>query len=169
MFSKAMNIFYRQTISWMHVAGSALVLVLMGIIVIDVLGRTFFNQPLTGTPELVKVSLVSMLFLGMAQTLHSDKHIRATVIMNMTSFLIRTGMNILANACGLIVFILLSYSSWAHTLEAWRTSEFEGAGALHIPTYPLRTLIFLCSLLTSIQFILNLYRDVKHLKSLRGT
>lgn len=156
---------YDYLVTGLHIIGSGIVFILMAVIVVDVFGRAFFNQPLTGTPELVKVSLVGLLFLGMAKTLRMGKHIRATVIVNRASPKIAAGLNFFANLCGLIVFILLLYSSWGLTIEAWKIGEFEGAGALRVPTYPLRTLILVCSFLTAIQFVLNLIHDGRRLIS----
>ena len=140
-----------------------MVFVLMVLIVADVFGRAFFNHPLTGKPEVIRVALVSLLFLGMAQTWRTDMHIRATVLVKRASPRIKAGLNVMANLCALIVFLLFCYSSWSLTVEAWRIGEFEGAGALRVPTYPLRTLILFCSGLTAIQLVLNMVHEGRQL------
>jgi len=152
-----------MVVTGLHLIGAGLVFVLMAVIVTDVLGRSVFNHPLTGAPELVRVALVSLLFLGMAQTWRTDKHIRATVLADRVSDRGRAALNVAALLCALIVFLMLCYSSWGLAAEAWRIGEFEGAGALRVPTYPLRTLILLCSGLTSFQLVLDLAREARRL------
>lgn len=152
---------YENLITWLHIIGSGVVFLLMLVIVSDVIGRSVFNHPVTGTPELAKVGLVGVLFLGLAKTLRMGKHIRATLLVNRTSPVVAAGLDVLANLLGLFVFILLLYSSWGLTVEAWEVGEFEGAGALRVPTYPLRTLILVCSLLTTIQFTVNVFKSLR--------
>ena len=144
----------------LHVIGAGLVFLLMAVIVSDVFGRAFFGRPVTGAPELVRVGLVALLFLGVAQTLRHDRHIRATILKGRVSRRAGAGLDLLANSCGLIVFVLLCYSSWGLAREAWRINEFEGAGALRVPTYPLRTIILLGGFLTVIQLIVNIKKDL---------
>jgi len=158
------RICYDRLLTGLHIGGAALIFVLMMIIVLDVLGRTILNHPLTGTPELVKVTIVTVLFLGMAKTLRSGKHIRATVLIDRVSSKIKIGLNLLANIGGLILFALIVWSSWYLLLEAWQINEFEGAGALRIPTTPIRALILFCSFLTALQFIINIANNIKQLK-----
>jgi TRAP-type C4-dicarboxylate transport system permease small subunit len=152
---------YETLVTWLHVIGSGVVFILMLVIVSDVVGRAVFNHPVTGTPELAKVSLVGVLFLGLAKTLRMGKHIRATLLVNRASPVVAAGLDLLANLFGLFVFVLLCYSSWGLTVEAWEVGEFEGAGSLRVPTYPLRTLILVCSLLTLIQFAVNVFEALR--------
>ncbi|MEJ2716840.1 MAG: TRAP transporter small permease [Deltaproteobacteria bacterium] len=152
---------YESLVTGLHILGSGVVFILMLIIVGDVVGRAFFNHPITGAPELARVSLVSVLFLGLAKTLRMGKHIRATLLLNRASPVVAAGLDLLANLLGLFVFVLLCYSCWGLTVEAWAVGEFEGAGALRVPTYPLRTLILVCSFLTMIQFAVNVFEAVR--------
>jgi TRAP-type C4-dicarboxylate transport system permease small subunit len=163
MALKTLDMFFARFITGLHLIGSAMVFVLMVIIVSDVFGRALFNHPLTGAPELAKVSLVALLFLGMAKTLRTDKHIRATVLLQRSGPGLAAGLNLLANACGLFVLGLLCWSSWELMVEAWKVGEYEGAGALRVPTYHLRSLIVLCGVLTAIQFAVNLVGDGRRL------
>ena len=147
----------------MHVLGAALVFILMAVIVIDVLGRAFMNSPLTGAPELAKVTLVALLFLGVSKTQQQNRHIRATFLMGRVSPRIRAGLNILAGLGGISVFSLLCVSGWGLMIDAWKIWEYEGAGALRVPVYPLRTLIVLCGALMVVQLLGRIIGDVRRL------
>ena len=135
----------------------------MLIIVADVAGRVFFNHPLTGAPEMVKVSLVALVFLEITYTLRKGRHVRSTILLGRASPRVRSLLLILADFIGMILFILLCYSSWHLTVQSWQVLEYEGEGALKVPTYPVRTIILVCSGLMVIQYCLNLIKDFKNL------
>jgi TRAP-type C4-dicarboxylate transport system permease small subunit len=150
----------------MHWAAATLLGLLMMLIVSDVGGRAFFNSPIAGTPELAKISLVSILFLGITKTLKAGRHVRGTVLAERLSPKYSAGLDILVSICGFILFTLLCYSSWHLTWTAWEIGEYEGEGALRVPTSPLRTLVLLGSMLMSIQFALNLGQGLVRLRNL---
>ncbi|MEJ2719453.1 MAG: TRAP transporter small permease, partial [Deltaproteobacteria bacterium] len=121
-------------------------------IVTDVVGRSIFNRPLTGTPELVKVSLVAIVFLEITHTLREGRHVRSTILLSKVSPGAMLVLEGLANLLGLVLFALLCYSSWPLTVAAWRCLEYEGEGSLCVPTYPVRTIILVTSALMVIQY-----------------
>ena len=47
----------------------------------DVLGRNLFNAPVRGVTELVSLSIVGIVFLQLADTLHSGRFTRADVLL----------------------------------------------------------------------------------------
>lgn len=157
---------YDHLVTAMNWAAAALLGLLMALIVSDVGGRAFFNSPITGTPELAKISLVSILFLGLTKTLKAGRHVRGTILADRLSPKYSAVLDILAGVCGLILFSLLCYSSWHLTWTAWEIGEYEGEGALRVPTSPLRTLVLLGSMLMSIQFALNLGQGFVRLRNL---
>ena len=134
---------------------------LMFLIVADVLGRTAFNNPLLGVQEIVKNSIVAICFLQIGHVLRENRHIRSTLIISRLPPLASNLLNVMANAVGLTLFILLCVGDWGLNWTAWVVKEWEGEGSLNVPTYPVRSIIFLGGALISIQFALNLYRSVK--------
>lgn len=154
---------FDRVITWLHVLGSGLILVLMAVIVVDVLGRFLLGRPLTGAPELVKAGVVGILFLGLPKTFRSGRQVRATILLNLVPRRARTFLDLAADAAGLVLFGLLVYSSWDLLVESWRVGEFEGAGALRVPTYPVRTLIVVSAVLTGVQLCLGIYRSAASL------
>ena len=145
---------FGRVLTWLHIAGSSLIMVLMLIIVCDVLGRALFDHPLTGATELVRVCVVSVLFLGLPKTFRAGKQIRATILLNKISARANGLLDMLAHVAGIVLFALMVYSSWELLVEAWQVGEFEGAGALRVPTYPLRALIVTSAALCLLQLVL---------------
>lgn len=146
---------YDRVLTWLHVAGSGLIMALMLVIVCDVLGRALFNKPLTGAAELIRAAVVAVLFLGLPKTFRSGKQIRAGLLLNKVSRRTGGALDLLACLAGILLFALLVYSSWELLTEAWQVGEFEGAGALRVPTIPLRALIVISAMLTLFQLIIQ--------------
>src|SRR5256885_16087680 len=62
--------------------GTAWIFVLMVVINIDVIGRTLFTKPLPGVPELVRLSIVAIVFLQIGSTLRAGRVTRIDTFAN---------------------------------------------------------------------------------------
>lgn len=147
---------YLRTITGASMVGAIWTFLLMFVIVFDVIGRAFFNIAFVGTAEIVRNSIVGIIFLQMAHVLRMDRHIRTTVILDKVSPKAARVLETLASACGLLLFILLFYSEWGPAWNALRDGEYEGEGAFPIPTFPVHLLILIGTLLMIIQFAVSL-------------
>ena len=55
---------------------SVILIFLMSLLVFaDVVGRYLFNHPIAGTTEIVKCTIIAIVFLGIAYTLNQKRHI----------------------------------------------------------------------------------------------
>lgn len=152
----------------LNVMGSIWVLLVMVLITSDVIGRAFFNAPLVGVPEIVKVSVVGIVWCMMAHTLRIGAHLRSTFLLDRMPATVRRLMEIASCVMGIAVFALIVYSGWNHMIEAWRIGEFEGEAPARVPTYPIRTLVLIGAALTALQFLVMLV-DVTRGKSVPQT
>lgn len=132
---------------WLSAAGSIWIMALMFIVGMDVVGRLFFKHPLVGTPEIVRNSIVGIAFLQIAYAMYEKRHVRTTLIVSRVPPVAKAGLDILASIIGVLVFIFVVFSNWDLTVVAWAELEFEGEGALRVPTYPIRTLVLIGSIL----------------------
>ena len=66
-----------------NAAGTLWMFAIMFMILADVIGRNLFNQPLAGVPELVAYSIVGAVFLQMANTLYSNRFVRAEPLIDL--------------------------------------------------------------------------------------
>lgn len=159
----------RRSFNWvmaaLNMVGSVWVVLMMLLITADVCGRAFFNAPLFGVPELVKISVVGLVWCQMAHTLKIGAHLRSTAITDRLPANARRALEIFSCLLGVIMFSLVVYSGWDQMIEAWRIGEFEGEEPLRVPTSPIRTLVLLGAALTAIQFLLMAI-DVARGKSL---
>lgn len=141
--------------------GAAWVVFIMLLITVDVGGRAFFNSPLPGVPEIVKISVVGLVWCMMAHTLKIDAHLRSTILLDRMPPHLQRTVEVVACLLGAIMFSLIVYSGWDNMLEAWRIGEFEGEEPVRVPTYPVRSLVVLGAALTALQFLV---RMAEHLR-----
>jgi len=138
----------------LNAIGTAWVAGITVLISCDILGRVLFNSPIIGVPEIVKISVVGIVWLQMAHTLKIGGHLRSDVILGRLSPKNRSIVDVIAYSLGGIVFGLIVYSGWHTMIMAWQLGEFEGEEPARIPTYPLRTIVLLGAALTALQFLL---------------
>jgi len=138
----------------LNAAGTAWVAAITLLICADILGRLLFDSPIVGVPEIVKVSIVAIVWLQIPHTLKIGGHLRSDVVLRRLSGRSRALANLFAYALGALVFGLIVSSGWHTMLQAWRIGEFEGELPVRVPTYPLRSIVLLGAALTCLQFLL---------------
>ena len=122
-------------------------------ILADVVLRNL-NIPIEGTNEIVTNSIVTIVFMQIGYCVHIGGMIRADFLMQiMGPGLIRT-INVLGYLLGIVFFCAVLYGTWSPAVEAWTTGEFEGEGAVHVPTWPSRFAILAGCALASINYLL---------------
>lgn len=129
----------------------------------DILGRALFNSPLIGVPEIVKVSVVAIVWLQMAHTLKIGGHLRSDAILNRLSRRGRSIVDLISYALGAVIFGLIVYSGWDTMIMAWELGEFEGEEPVRVPTYPIRSIVLLGAGLTSLQFLFMLGKVISEM------
>lgn len=67
----------------MNGIGSMMILVVMAVILIDIVGRFLFKQPLAGTPEIVAMSIAAIVFLQFPSTLRAGRVIAADGLLDL--------------------------------------------------------------------------------------
>lgn len=142
-----------------HVLSAYWVLLLALIIFVDVSGRYLFNSPLMGSVEIIKNSVVSITFLQLPLAIYRNGMIRTTLIYDAVGPTGQRLLRSLTNILGLAFFLATAYASWEPALEAWGIGEYEGEGALRVPTYPVRFLVVLTSAFTGFIYLYLLYLD----------
>ena len=66
--------------SYMSFGASATVVVVMLTVTADVVGRYFFNTPLTGVMEIIKMAIPVIAFFMFPWATHESRHVRSTVL-----------------------------------------------------------------------------------------
>lgn len=152
----------------LNAIGTAWVAALTVLICADILGRVLFRFPLVGVPEIVKVSIVAIVWLQIPHTLKTGGHLRSDILLRCMPGRMRAVVDLLACVLGALIFGLLVYSGWDTMIQAWEMGEFEGELPVRVPTYPLRSIVLLGAALTALQFVLMALEAVRRLAS-RGS
>lgn len=132
------------------------------VIVADVVGR-MFGYPLQGTAEIVANSIVAIVFLQFPLAIERGHFLRATLLHDRMPRLMQGLLDVVAYVLGLALFAAIALGSWDSMLTGFRIGEFEGEGALRVPVYPVRAIIFGMSLLVVAVYGLLIARTVARL------
>lgn len=145
----------------LHIMAAIWLCLLAVTIVVDVFGRFVFNSPLTGTAEIVANSVVAIAFLQIPFAIRTYGMLRTTVVLDLLGAAGRRIFNIATYLLGVAVFLAISYASWEPMLFSWSIGEYEGEGALRVPTYPVRTFIVVMSVIAALAYLLLCLREIR--------
>ena len=136
---------------------SVVLIFLMSLLVFaDVMGRYLFNHPIAGTTELVKCTIIAIVFLGIAYTLNQKRHIRTTILLDRMPPIFQLILELIASLLCLSIFSILIVFAWQAAWEAFLVREFDGV-QLKVPVYPSRFIIVLGSALLIIQSLSDIW------------
>lgn len=128
-------------------------------ILFDVVLRNL-NMPIEGTSEIVTNSIVTIVFLQIGYCVHVRGMIRADFLLAVLGPVTQRTINIIGYLLGIAFFLAVLYGTWTPAIEAWTTGEFEGEGAVHVPTWPSRFAIILGCGLAAVNYLLLLWIEI---------
>ncbi len=123
------------------IAAALLGFALAFLVVADVIGRSFFNQPVQGTPEIVSMSIVIICFLLAGYAVQSRSMIYTDVLVSQLGWRGPVVTTLTSGALGGVFFLLIMWGTWDPLLHSISTGEYEGEGALRVPTWPARVAV----------------------------
>lgn len=142
-----------------HIISAYWVLLLAILVFLDVAGRSLLNAPLEGTAEIIKNSVVAITFLQLPLAIYRGGMIRTTVLMGLVGPRVRRLLRSFAALLGLVFFVAAAYGSFEPFIEAVAIREYEGEGALRVPTYPTRLIVLLMSIFSAAVYLYLLILD----------
>lgn len=142
--------------------GTGLILVLAGLIVADVIGREFFGHAVPGVPELVAMSMVSIVFLQLAYALRAERMTRnGSFIEKLRERrpLVGHSLETVFSLAGAGVFAMIVYTTAPYFLFAWTSNQyFGGVAGFFVPVWPVKAVTILGSSAIAVQFLLRAWR-----------
>lgn len=142
-----------------HVVSALWVLVLALVILVDVVGRAGFNRPFLGASEIIKNSVVSIALLQLPLAILMDSMLRTTVL---TERFGPVGQRVSRTLCGVLgcaIFMLIAWAGWQPALSAFAVGEYEGEGAMRVPTWPVRFLLVATCLYSALCYLVVMLLD----------
>lgn len=141
----------------MAAIGTVWIFLMMLLIVADVLGRNFFDAPITGVAEFAARSVASIVFLQLAAAVCSGR-------MTRSDFLLRVigkrspgaakSLEVFNVTVGSLLFFALAFIAWPELMEAIKIHEYFGVqGVFTVLTWPFRALIVLGSIAAGVAYL----------------
>jgi TRAP-type C4-dicarboxylate transport system permease small subunit len=111
----------------------------------DVMGRSLLSRPIPGTKEIIQNSVVAITFLQLPLAIYSGSMLRTSIFADAVPLFLRRLFRTFGALLGLVLFIGLIWSTWPSFVDAYRIGEYEGEGALRVPTWPVRGTVLVMS------------------------
>jgi TRAP-type C4-dicarboxylate transport system permease small subunit len=147
--------------------GAAWIFLLMFLISGDVFCRVLLDSPLRGIPEISMNSVASIALLMLPWAVHEGTNVRSTIFLDKLSESKKSIVEFVSLSLGAILFLGVIVSGWKPMITAIRIFEYEGEGALRVPTYPVRVIIVTASFVAFLQCLRNIIMILKMWKLAR--
>lgn len=145
--------------------GTGLVLVLAALIIADVLSREILGRAVPGVPELVAMSMVSIVFLQLSSALRAERLTRNGSFIEKlceTRPVLGHGLEAAFSLAGALAFAMIVYTTAPYFGFAWTSGQyFGGVAGFFVPVWPVKLVTLIGGTAISIQFLL---RMGKHLR-----
>ena len=134
----------------------ALVFLVLG----DIVGRGAFDRPIYGTVEMVSASVVIIVFLQAGYAIRSRSMLKADFLVIHLPDRIQRILLAFGYLLGAVFFLMIITGGWEESIRSFVDGEFEGEGALRVPSWPARWTVLLGSALALINYCVMAYLDV---------
>lgn len=143
---------HKRFVRALHMVAAIWLFSLAFLILADVLARGLFNSPIQGTAELVSNSIVAIAFLQLSHSIRMRGMLRAEFLDAYLPAWLMRGFSMFGYLLGIVLFLAIAYASWDPMMNAIQINEYQGDGALRVPTYPVRIIIVFTSLLSAVAY-----------------
>lgn len=138
--------------------GTAWIFGLLVLINSDIGARALFNAPVAGVPEIVKLSIVGIVFLQAPHALRTGCLTRADVLYDLIQARhprLGAALDFLFNLTGATLFTIIFFVSVPYFTLAWSADLFIGTeGGFTAPTWPIKLITLIGCVVMSTQFLL---------------
>lgn len=145
---------------FLMVAAAAWAFGLAFLIMADIVGRTVFSKPIYGTAEMVAASVVIVVFLQVGYAIRSRSMLRADFLVILLPDKVQRVLLAIGYLLGAAFFLMIITGGWEESVKSFVAGEFEGEGALRVPSWPARWTVLLGSALAMINYLVMAYLDV---------
>ncbi len=134
----------------------ALVFLVLG----DIIGRGAFDRPIYGTVEMVSASVVIIAFLQAGYAIRSRSMLKADFLVTRLPRGVQRILLGFGYLLGAAFFLMIITGGWEESIRSFVEGEFEGEGALRVPSWPARWTVLIGSALALINYGVMAYVDV---------
>jgi TRAP-type C4-dicarboxylate transport system permease small subunit len=126
----------------------------------NIIGRTVFDSPIYGTAEIVAASIVIVVFLQVGYAIRSRSMLKADFLVTLLPDVVQRVLLAVGYLLGAAFFLMIIAGGWEESVLSYVEGEFEGEGALHVPSWPARWTVLLGSALAVVNYLVMAYIDV---------
>jgi TRAP-type C4-dicarboxylate transport system permease small subunit len=137
--------------------GTIWIFLMMLLIMADVLGRNFFDAPITGVAEFAARSVASIVFLQLAAAVCSGRMTRSDFLLRIIgkrSPWAFQALEVFNVVVGALLFFALALIAWPALIESITSKEYFGVqGVVTVPEWPFRALLVLGSFVAAVSYL----------------
>lgn len=139
---------------FLMILAAAWAFVLSFVIMADIIGRGAFNAPVHGVREIVMNSIVMIVYLQAGYAIRSGSMLRADFIVAKFPALLRRFAFTFGYLLGAGFFLFIVTGGVDMAVHSWVAGEYEGEGALRVPSWPTRFMILFGGGLACLNYLL---------------
>ena len=126
----------------------------------NIIGRTVFDAPIYGTAEIVAASIVIVVFLQAGYAIRSRSMLKADFLVIHLPDVVQRTLLAVGYLLGAAFFLMIITGGWEESILSYVEGEYEGEGALRVPSWPARWTVLVGSALAMINYLVMAYIDV---------
>ena len=126
----------------------------------NILGRAIFDAPIYGTAEIVAASIVIVVFLQAGYAIRSRSMLKADFLVIHLPDVVQRILLSVGYLLGAAFFLMIITGGWEESILSYVEGEYEGEGALRVPSWPARWTVLIGSALAMINYLVMAYVDV---------
>ena len=126
----------------------------------NIIGRTVFDAPIYGTAEIVAASIVIVVFLQAGYAIRSRSMLKADFLVIHLPDAVQRIFLAVGYLLGAAFFLMIINGGFEESILSYVEGEYEGEGALRVPSWPARWTVLVGSALALINYLVMAYIDV---------
>ena len=126
----------------------------------NIIGRAIFDAPIYGTAEIVAASIVIVVFLQAGYAIRSRSMLKADFLVIHLPDVVQRILLSVGYLLGAAFFLMIITGGWEESILSYVEGEYEGEGALRVPSWPARWTVLVGSALAMINYLVMAYVDV---------
>ncbi|MEP1209541.1 MAG: TRAP transporter small permease [Rhizobiaceae bacterium] len=130
------------------------------LVMANIIGRTVFDSPIYGTAEIVAASIVIIVYLQAGYAIRSRSMLKADFLVAHLPDIAQRILLAIGYLLGAAFFLMIITGGCEESVLSYVEGEFEGEGALRVPSWPARWTVLIGSGLAMINYLVMAYIDV---------
>ena len=145
---------------FLMVLAAAWAFALSFLVLADIIGRGVFDAPVHGTAEMIAASIVIIVFLQVGYAIRSRSMLRADFLVEHLPPKVQRALLAVGYLLGAAFFLMIITGGWDESIRSFTEGEYEGEGALRVPSWPARWTVLGGSAIALINYLVLAYIDV---------